>query len=135
LDEAVKALMLSNEGYGINFELTTPDKLTMAVMVKPEEMFSYDTTKSKHTEQPLIFNVIDGEYQLCMRIADAVFADQDAGIKSIKTKLFFSNEYYSCMWYLCISFISYSCRQEKEGLNRINKIIGGRARGRACTQN
>ncbi len=43
----MKSLMLANEGYGINLELTTPDKLTMAVMVKPEEMFTYDTTKSK----------------------------------------------------------------------------------------
>jgi hypothetical protein len=40
--------------------------------------------------------IIDGEYQLCLRIADAVYADENAGIKSIKTKLFFSNEYYSC---------------------------------------
>ena len=47
MDAAVKDLMLNNEGYGINLELTTPDKLTMAVLVKPEEMFSYDTTKSK----------------------------------------------------------------------------------------
>jgi hypothetical protein len=61
LDEAVKALMLGNEGYGINLELTTPDKLTMAVMVKPEEMFSYDTTKSKEDLKNLICN-IDGEY-------------------------------------------------------------------------
>ena len=38
---------------------------------------------------------IDGEYQLCMRITEAVYADEYAGIKSIKTKLFFSNEYYS----------------------------------------
>ncbi len=38
---------------------------------------------------------IDGEYQLCMRIAEAVYANEYAGIKSIKTKLFFSNEYYS----------------------------------------
>lgn len=30
-----------------------------------------------------------------MRIAEAVYADEYAGIKSIKTKLFFSNEYYS----------------------------------------
>jgi hypothetical protein len=61
LDEAVKALMLANEGYGINLELTTPDKLTMAVMVKPEEMFSYDTTKSKEDLKNFICN-IDGEY-------------------------------------------------------------------------
>lgn len=39
---------------------------------------------------------IDGEYTLCMKIADSVFVDREAGIKSIKTKLFFSNEYYSC---------------------------------------
>ena len=61
LDEAVKALMLANEGYGINLELTTPDKLTMAVMVKPEEMFSYDTTKSKEDLKNFSCN-IDGEY-------------------------------------------------------------------------
>jgi hypothetical protein len=53
--------MLANEGYGINLELTTPDKLTMAVMVKPEEMFSYDTTKSKEDLKNFICN-IDGEY-------------------------------------------------------------------------
>ena len=86
--------MIANEGYGINLELTTPDKLTMAVMVKPEEMFSYDTTKSKHSITDLLR--VDGEYQLCMRISEPVFADEYAGIKSIKTKLFFSNEYYSC---------------------------------------
>lgn len=57
LDEAVKALMLANEGYGINLELTTPDKLTMAVMVKPEEMFSYDTTKSKEDLKNFICNM------------------------------------------------------------------------------
>lgn len=57
LDEAVKALMLANEGYGINLELTTPDKLTMAVMVKPEEMFSYDTTKSKEDLKNFIYNM------------------------------------------------------------------------------
>ena len=61
LDEAVKALMLANEGYGINLELTTPDKLTMAVIVKPEEMFSNDTTKSKKDLKNFICN-IDGEY-------------------------------------------------------------------------
>ena len=95
--------MLANEGYGINLELTTPDKLTMAVMVKPEEMFSYDTTKSKriNTRSDIC---VDGEYQLCMRIAEAVYADEYAGIKSIKTKLFFSNEYYSGKKKKCESF-------------------------------
>jgi hypothetical protein len=36
----------------------------------------------------------DGEYQLCMKISEPVFSDV-AGIKSVKTKLFFSNEYYN----------------------------------------
>ena len=47
MDEAVKALMKEKEGYGIHLELTTPEKLTMGVLVKPEEIFSYNTSISK----------------------------------------------------------------------------------------
>ena len=39
---------------------------------------------------------LDGEYQLCIKISEPVFTDA-AGIKSVKTKLFFSNEYYNSM--------------------------------------
>lgn len=44
---------------------------------------------------------IDGEFKLCMKIADKVYDDPKAGIKSIKTKLFFSNEYYNCKLKIC----------------------------------
>ena len=37
---------------------------------------------------------IDGEFKLCVQINDKVY-DDIAGIKSVKTKLMFSNEYYS----------------------------------------
>ena len=39
--------MLDKPEYTINLELTTPDKTTVAVAVKPEEIFSYNTAKSK----------------------------------------------------------------------------------------
>ena len=47
MDEAVKDLMKNNDGYGINMELTTPEKLVMGVLVKPDEIFSYNTSISK----------------------------------------------------------------------------------------
>ena len=31
-----------------------------------------------------------------MRIDDSIFSEGENGIKSVKTKLFFSNEYYNC---------------------------------------
>ena len=34
--------------YGIIMEFTTPDKLTMKVEIMPDEIFSYNTTKSKY---------------------------------------------------------------------------------------
>ena len=78
-------------------ELTTPEKFTMAVIVKPEELFSYDTTVSKYfqTRVRILSCGIDGEYQLCIQVSEAVFLDPSSAIKSVKTKLFFSNEYYS----------------------------------------
>ena len=39
---------------------------------------------------------LDGEFKLCMRIDDSIFSEGENGIKSVKTKLFFSNEYYNC---------------------------------------
>lgn len=92
MDESVKYLMNNKDGYGINLELTTPEKLVMAVLVKPDEIFSYNTSLSKAT--PLSDTCLDGEYQLCLKISDSVYTDI-AGIKSVKTKLFFSNEYYN----------------------------------------
>ena len=47
MDETVKDLKKNNDGYGINMELTTPEKLVMAVLVKPDEIFSYNTSLSK----------------------------------------------------------------------------------------
>lgn len=47
MDESVKELMKNNDGYGIHLELTTPEKLVMGVLVKPEEIFSYNTSISK----------------------------------------------------------------------------------------
>lgn len=47
LDPAVNQLMKDNAGYDIELELTTPDQLTMGLKVKPEEVFTYNTTKSK----------------------------------------------------------------------------------------
>ena len=47
MDESVKELMKNNDGYGISLELTTPEKLVMGVIVKPEEIFSYNTSLSK----------------------------------------------------------------------------------------
>jgi len=38
--------MLEKEGWGLHLELTTPEKFSMSVIVKPEELFSYDTTTS-----------------------------------------------------------------------------------------
>jgi hypothetical protein len=46
LDEAVRQLMKDKDGYGINLELTTPETLVMGVLVKPDEIFSYNTTIS-----------------------------------------------------------------------------------------
>ena len=91
MDESVKELMKNNDGYGIHLELTTPEKLVMGVLVKPEEIFSYNTSISKCRCDTCL---LDGEYQLCMKISEPVFSDV-AGIKSVKTKLFFSNEYYN----------------------------------------
>jgi len=39
--------MRDNDGYGIHMELTTPEKLVMRVLVKQEEIFSYNTSISK----------------------------------------------------------------------------------------
>ena len=93
MDESVKELMKNNDGYGIHLELTTPEKLVMGVLVKPEEIFSYNTSISK-CRKHVTRVYVDGEYQLCMKISEPVFSDA-AGIKSVKTKLFFSNEYYN----------------------------------------
>ena len=106
LDPAVNALMLNNKGYDVHLELTTPDKLNMGLLVKPEEVFSYNTSKSKYLfklQYKIKYSDIDGEFKLCVRIADKVFEDA-AGIKSIKTKLFFSNEYYNCNLYLYFNY-------------------------------
>ena len=48
LDETVKDLIKNNDGYGINFELTTPEKMVIGVMVKSDEIFSYNTSLSKN---------------------------------------------------------------------------------------
>jgi|LauGreDrversion4_2_1035121.scaffolds.fasta_scaffold281146_2 hypothetical protein len=48
-----------------------------------------------------------------MRIAESVFADENAGIKSIKTKLFFSNEYYSCNCHDTIHYILAADKKKK----------------------
>lgn len=47
LDEMVKDLIKNNDGYGINLELTTPEKMIVGVMVKSDEIFSYNTSLSK----------------------------------------------------------------------------------------
>ena len=59
---------------------------------------------------------IDGEYQLCIKISDAVYTDE-AGIKSIKTKLFFSNEYYNCKLNQSNNLFSEQCRWEKDPIH------------------
>lgn len=46
LDETVKDLIKNNDGYGINLELTTPEKMVIGVMVKSDEIFSYNTSLS-----------------------------------------------------------------------------------------
>ncbi len=51
-------------------------------------------SNSKIQKHIFLTRVLDGEYQLCIKISDPVY-DDIAGIKSIKTKLFFSNEYYN----------------------------------------
>jgi hypothetical protein len=38
--------------------------------------------------------LIDGEFKLCFKFADKVY-DDPMGVKSVKAKLFFSNEYYT----------------------------------------
>lgn len=47
MDEAVKELMQNHDGYGINLELTTPEKMMMGVLVKSDEIFTYNTSLSK----------------------------------------------------------------------------------------
>jgi hypothetical protein len=47
MDEAVKELIRNNDDYGISLELTTPEKLLIAVHVKSDEIFSYNTSLSK----------------------------------------------------------------------------------------
>ena len=39
--------MKNNDGYGIHLEVTTPEKLVMRVLVKQEEILSYNTSISK----------------------------------------------------------------------------------------
>lgn len=40
-------LMKENpDNYNIELELTTPDKFTMGLKLRPEEVFSYNSTKS-----------------------------------------------------------------------------------------
>ena len=46
LDPAVMEVMKSNPEYNIELELTTPDKFTMGLKLRPEEVFSYNSTKS-----------------------------------------------------------------------------------------
>lgn len=75
-------MMRDNKQYNIEMHLTTPAKQTVTTLINPEEVFSYNTTKN-------------GEFKLCFKIATAIY-DDVAGIKSVKTKLFFSNEYYNC---------------------------------------
>ena len=37
---------------------------------------------------------VDGEFKLCIKLNDKLFDDK-LGVKYVKTKLFFSNEYYT----------------------------------------
>ncbi|TNV84016.1 hypothetical protein FGO68_gene3495 [Halteria grandinella] len=81
LDPMVSQLMQDKPDYFVDVELTTPDKQVLTLKLKPEELLTYNSTKN-------------GEFRLCIRIDSKVY-DDPMGIKSIKTKLFFSNEYYN----------------------------------------
>jgi hypothetical protein len=39
--------MQENKEYSIDMELTTPEKLTLNMRLRPEEVFSYNTSRSK----------------------------------------------------------------------------------------
>lgn len=58
----------------------------------------YSPTTLRSVSHAIIFTswFLDGEFKLCMRIDDSIFSEGENGIKSVKTKLFFSNEYYNC---------------------------------------
>ena len=47
LDPVVRQLMRDNKGYDIELELTTPEEYTKGLLVKPDEVFTYDTGVSK----------------------------------------------------------------------------------------
>jgi hypothetical protein len=86
--------MQDKPDYFVDVELTTPDKQVLTLKLKPEELLTYNSTKSINSNYHKPH--IDGEFKLCIRIDAKVFEDP-MGIKSVKTKLFFSNEYYNRM--------------------------------------
>jgi hypothetical protein len=57
LDPSVQQLMKDNPSYSFEFELTTPEKKNIGVNLDPEEIFSYNTTKSKQDNLFMNFHI------------------------------------------------------------------------------